>query len=117
MIKILKEFIERGWIEPCSSEWASPCFVVPKKVAGEWRLVVEHCDLNSELQHDAYSLPLIDNLLQQQQGKWIFSVPDLKQGYHQMPIAKRSHDATAMLTPLGLMRWNVMPMGVKNGNA
>ena len=36
VIKILKEFIERGWIEPCSSEWASPRFVVPKKVAGEW---------------------------------------------------------------------------------
>ena len=33
--KILREFIERGWLEPCHSEWTSPCFVVPKKVAGE----------------------------------------------------------------------------------
>ena len=37
MEKILRDFIERGWLEPCHSEWASPCFVVPKKVAGEWR--------------------------------------------------------------------------------
>ena len=35
MEKILRDFIERGWLEPCHSEWASPCFVVPKKVAGE----------------------------------------------------------------------------------
>ena len=30
---------------------------------------------------------------------------------------KSSQDATAMLTPLGLMRWKVMAMGVKNANA
>ena len=48
MVKILKDFIERGWIELCSSEWDSPCFVVPKKVAEEWRLVADYRDLNSE---------------------------------------------------------------------
>ena len=31
MKKLLAEFIERGWIEPSDSEWASPAFVVPKK--------------------------------------------------------------------------------------
>ena len=66
MMKMLNECIERGWIEPCSSEWTSPCFVFPKKVAGKWRLVVDYRDLNSESEHDASSLPLIDNLLQKQ---------------------------------------------------
>ena len=42
MEKILCDFIQRGWFEPCRSEWASPCFFVPKKVAGEWRLVVDY---------------------------------------------------------------------------
>ena len=116
MINILKEFMERGWIEPCSSELASPCFVVQKKVAGEWRLVVDYRDVNSGSKHGAYSLPLIDNLLQKQQGKGIFSVLDLKHEYHQMPLVKSSQDATAISTPLGLMRWKVMAMGVKKGN-
>ena len=31
MRKFLAEFIERGWIEPSDSEWASPAFIVPKK--------------------------------------------------------------------------------------
>ena len=42
MKKLLAEFIERGWIEPCDSEWASPAFIVPKKEKGEWRLVVDY---------------------------------------------------------------------------
>ena len=117
MIKILKEVIVRRWIELCSSEWASPCFVVPKKVVGEWRLVVEYRDLNSESQHNAYCLPVIDILLQKQQGKRIFSVLDVKHGYHRVPLLKSSQDATTMSNPLALMRWKVMPIGVTNGNA
>ena len=35
MKKLLKEFIEREWIEPSDSEWASPAFIVPKKEKGE----------------------------------------------------------------------------------
>ena len=34
MKKLLAEFIERGWIEPSDSEWASPAFIVPKKEKG-----------------------------------------------------------------------------------
>ena len=36
MEKILMEFIDQGWLEPCHSEWASLWFVVPRMVAGEW---------------------------------------------------------------------------------
>ena len=42
MKNLLMEFIERGWIEPSDSEWASPAFIVPKKEKGEWRLVVDY---------------------------------------------------------------------------
>ena len=117
MMEMLEEFIGRGWRELCLSEWTSPCFVFPKNVAGKWWLVVDYCDLNSESQHDASSLPLIDNLLRKQQGKRIFSVLNLKNGFHQMPLARSSQDATAVSTPLGLMLLKVMPMEVKNGNA
>ena len=66
MEKILGEFIDRGWLEPYHSEWASPCFVVPKKVAGEWRLVVYYRGLNAQTQHDSGTLPLIQDMLQKQ---------------------------------------------------
>ena len=117
MIAKLKEFMERGWLEPCHSEWASPCFVVPKKVAGEWRLVVDYRGLNEQTEHDSYTLPLIEDMLQKQFERRIFTVIDLKHGYHQMPLAKESRTCTAMSTPLGPLQWKVMPMGVTNGNA
>ena len=117
MEKILREFIERDWLEPCHSEWASPCFVVPKKVAGKWRLVVDYRGLNAQMQHDRYTLPLIEDLLQKQQRQRIFTVIDLKHGYHHMPPAEESRACTAMSTPLGPLQWKVMPMGVTNGNA
>ena len=117
MKKLLPEFIERGWIEPSNSEWASPAFIVAKKEKGEWRLVVEYKRLNEQTEHDSYSLPLIDTVLQKQQKKRIFTVLDLKHGYYQMPLHLDSRPCTAMSTPLGSMQWKVVPMGAKNGNA
>ena len=117
MEKILRDFIERGWLEQCHSEWASPCFVVPKKVAGEWRLVVDYRGLNAQTQHDSYTLPLIEDMLQKQHRRRIFTVIDLKHGYHQMPLAEESRACTAMSTPLGPLQWKVMPMGATKGIA
>ena len=117
MEKILRDFIERGWLEPCHSEWVSPCFGVPKKVAGQWRLVVDYRGLNAQTQHDSYTLPLIEDMLQKQHRRRIFTVIDLKHGYHQMPLAEESRACTAMSTPLGSLQWKVMPMGFINGNA
>ena len=117
MEKSLRDFIERSWLEPCHSEWASQCFVVPKKVAGEWRLVVDYRGLNAQAQHNSYTLPLIEDMLQKQHRRRIFTVIDLKHGYHQMPLAEESRACTAMSTPLGPLQWKVMPMGVTNGNA
>ena len=117
MKKLLAEVIERGWIEPSDSEWASPAFIVPKKEKGEWRLVVDYRGLKEQTEHDSYSLPLIDSILQKQQKKRIFTVLDLKHGYHQMPLHPDSRPCTAMWTPLGPMQWKVVPTGAKNGNA
>ena len=82
MKKLFAEFIERGWIEFSDSEWASPAFIVPQKEKGEWRLVVDYRGLNEQTDHNSYSLPLIDTILQKQQKKRIFTVLDLKHGYH-----------------------------------
>ena len=55
MKRFFMEFIERGWIEPSDSEWASPVFIVPKKEKGEWRLVVDYRGLNEQTE----PLPLL----------------------------------------------------------
>ena len=79
--------------------------------------MVDYRGLNEQTEHDSYSLPLIDTILQKQQKKWIFTVLDLKHCYHQMPLHPDSRPCTAMSTPLGPMQWKVVLMGAKNGNA
>ena len=54
MEKILRRFIHRGLLESCDPKGASPCLVVPKKVAGEWRLVVDCHSLYAETYHDRH---------------------------------------------------------------
>ena len=34
MEKIVRDFIYQGWLQPCYSELASPCFVIPKNRPG-----------------------------------------------------------------------------------
>ena len=89
---MLAEFIERGWMEPSDSEWASPAFIVPKKEKGEWRLVVDYRGLNKQTEHDSYLLPVIVTIPQKQQKKRIFTVLDLKHGCHH--IGSSTEDMT-----------------------
>ena len=78
---------------------------------------MDYRGLNEQTEHDSYLLPLINTILQKQQKKRIFTVLDLKNGYHQMLLHPASRPCTAMSTPLGPMQWKVVPMGAKNGNA
>ena len=117
MKKLLMECIERCWIDPSDSKWAGPAFIVPKNEKGEWRLVLDYRGLNQQTEHDSYLLPLIDSIVQKQQKKQIFSVLDVKNGYHQICLHKDSRPCTAMSTPLGPMQWKVVPKEAKNGTA
>ena len=117
MKKLLQEFIKRGRIEPSDSEGASPAFIMPKEEKGEWWLVVDYQALNRQTEHDLYSLPLIDTILQRQARKRIFTVFDINKSYHQMLLHEKSRASTLMSTPLSPMQCNVVPMGAKNGTA
>ena len=67
---------------------------------------------------DAYPLPLIEDILCRQGKNKVWTVLDMKHGYHQMPLSPESRLLTTMAIPgKGLYQWKVMPMGVRNGNA
>ena len=42
--------------------------------------MVDYRGLKEQIEHDSYSLPMIDTILQKQQNKRIFTVLDLKHG-------------------------------------
>ena len=107
---------EAAW-GPVTPSGPRPASSFPRKAAGEWRLVVNYRGLNAQTQHDSYTLPLIEDMLQKEFRRRIFMVIGLKDGYHKMPPAEESRACTAMSTLLGPLQWKVMPIGVTNGNS
>ena len=113
---LLDDFIRKGWIERSSGEWASPVLLIRKKNGG-WRLVVDYRQLNVRTLADQYPLPRIDCLLDRMRNKCWFSAMDLAQGYHQLGLPEHTRDMTSFTTPLGLFRYTVVPMGLKQAPA
>ncbi len=60
--KFLAEEVEKGYIRPSKSPYASPFFYIKKK-DGKLRLVQDYRKINAVTIHNQYPLPLISNLI------------------------------------------------------
>ena len=112
----LEQFLDKGWIRPSRSPWATVALVVPKKDR-TWRVCIDYRDLNTVTQMDAYPLPKIDELLNRLAAARIFSKVDLHSGFHQIPMDTQSIPYTAFRIPDPIrgcshFEWTVMPMGL-----
>lgn len=107
--KMLKETI----IDPSYSPYSSPIWIVPKKIDSsgqrKWRLVIDYRNLNSITVGDSYTLPLIDNILDQLGDSVYFSTLDLASGFHQMEMAEKDKPKTAFSVPCGHYQFKRMP--------
>ena len=115
--KLTDEVIQSGKVEPGQGPWSSPSFPVPKKNPGEYRLVEDFRQVNTNTEDDAHPLPRIDEMVQRQAKYKIWSSLDCKDGYHQMPLKKEHRHITCMSTPKGTYQWRVQVMGLKNAGA
>ena len=66
-----------GHINPSASPCGSSILLVPKK-DGYWRLCIDYREINKIMVKNRYSLPRIDDLLDQLHGAKLFSKIDLK---------------------------------------
>ncbi len=60
-----------------------------------------------------HPIPRIEDILQKQGGYKIWSVLDLKDGYHHIPLKVEHRPYTCMSTPRGSFQWKVLVMGIK----
>ena len=108
----MEELQQAAFFEPAASSWASIVVLVKKK-DGSYRLCVDYRRLNSVTYKDSYPLPLIDTCLGSMKGAVWFSTPDLRSGYHNIPIIQKAdRDKTAFITRRGCFRYKVMPFGL-----
>jgi hypothetical protein len=116
LCEMVEEWERDGKVEEGQSAWSSPTFVVAKK-GGKWRGVVDFRALNEATVTDAHPLPRIEDILVGQGRRHLFSVLDLKDAFHQVPLDLASRPYTCCSTPRGSKQWCVVVMGLKNGVA
>ena len=100
--EMVNEFINRGFVVACSDkmDWVSRAFLVLKP-HGKWRLVIDYRWLNSQLGGYNFPLPVIEDQIAKQGGRFIFTLVDLEDGFHQMELAEESQPLTAFITLFG----------------
>ena len=101
MIELVRSWLGDGKVEEGRSEWSSPAFVVAKKGTSKWRGVVDFRALNEATATDTYPLPRIEDMLVTFGKKAIFTVMDLKDAFHQVPLRIGSRPYTCTSTPIG----------------
>ncbi len=101
LTSFLGEHLCKGYIRESKSPYAAPFFFIKKK-DGKLRPVQDYRKLNEQTIRDNYPLPLIKTILEQLQGRSLFTKFDIRWGYNNIRIKEGDEWKAAFKTPIGL---------------
>jgi hypothetical protein len=111
--KQIDELLEKVYIRPSTSPWATLVLFVEKKDSTK-RMCIDYRALNEVTVKNKYPLPRIEDLFDQLRGASVFSKIDLRSGYHQLRIRTADIPKTTFITKYGLYEFMVMSFGLTN---
>jgi len=114
--RFLEENLQRGFIEPSQSPFASPVLFV-KKPNGALRFCVDYRKLNDLTRKDRYPLPLINETLARLAKAKVYTKLDIRQAFHRIRMDPASEELTTFRTRYGAYKCKVLWEGLTNGPA
>jgi putative transposase len=103
-------------MRPSNSEYA--CRVtLPVKKDGSRRFCGYYRPLNTQTRRDMFSMPLVENVIDQLGKSIWFTTLDLQSGFWQICMAPEDMKKIALITKTGLYDWTMMPFGLKNATS
>jgi len=113
----VQNFVEdqlgKGYIRPMKSPQMSPVFFVGKK-DGKKRMVMDYCNLNSQIVKNNYLLPLITELINNMGGKKVFTKMNLRWRFNNVRIKEGDEWKGAFTVYVGSFEPTVMFFGMTN---
>ena len=116
VIEMLKSKMKVGLLEKCYGSYSNRWFVIKKK-NGSLRLLIDAQRLNSFTIKNSGMPPPLDEFAESFAGYPILSQFDVFGGYDEFLAHLKSRDATAIRTPLGLLRYTRLIQGGTNSVA
>ena len=113
--KLLDHEVERGVMvkreEP--TDWVSSLLCVEKK-DGSLRVCLDPRDLNKAIKREHYAIPTFDDVVAHFQGKKLFTVIDLKEGFWQISLDEESSRLLTFNTPFGRYSFTRLAFGISS---
>jgi hypothetical protein len=112
----IDEQLEKGYIFPSKSQYASSFFFIKKK-DGKLRPVQDYRKINAWTVQNQYPLPLIGDLIHDLGSATIFTKFNIRQGYNNICIKAGDEHKATFKTRRGLFEPTVMYFGLCNSPA
>jgi hypothetical protein len=101
------------YIRPSSCPFVSSVVLVKKK-DGTWRICIDCRDLKKKSVKNIYSIPRIDELIDEVHGAIYFLKIDIRSRYHQIKVREEDIHRTTFRCHYGHYEFVVMPFGLTN---
>jgi len=108
----INRLLARNIIEPSSSPFSSPAFIIKKKDGG-LRLVCNFQAINNQSEPQVYYLPLIADILASFHNVKYMASLDCNSAFFQIPLEESSRDYSSFSCSAGKYRFKVAPFGLQ----